>query len=224
MLAKKFALCLIVGIASCSHPEATKPADNPYFLLETGRYSDFRVDKTTFEIGKTDQLHSLKYRRKIGEAFKKSDGGQAFAIGYSSLKLTNRQTDSVSAIWQTENRIFELENGQPVIKLTLPAYEGAIWNVNAYNARTESISRITETGKSYQIGNQVFENTITVIRQDDSTLLTRKKYIEIYAQNVGLIRRERLNLQYCHKADCLGKGIVLSGSKEITTIENFGKQ
>jgi hypothetical protein len=116
------------------------------------------------------------------------------------------------------------EHGRTVIKISSPIYEGAHWDINTYNNTGKQFCEVTHHNKPRQIGGLHFPKTVTIIRQNDSTLLSLNKYIETYAQNVGLIKSERINLQYCYAAECVGKGIVSSGWKEVSIIQKFGKQ
>ena len=87
----------------------------------------------------------------------------------------------------------------------------------------EKIFRVKDLGMPFKDGKNTFLKTVTIIRQDDSTLLSKNKYMEIYAANVGLIRTEKIFVQYCSTPDCIGKGIIESGWKEISVINKYGK-
>ena len=108
-------------------------------------------------------------------------------------------------------------------KLIFPLANETAWNGNSYNAMPEKMFRVKNLGRPFQAGNFIFPETVMIIRQDDSTLLSKNKYTEIYAKNVGLIRTEKIFVQYCNTPDCVGKGIINSGRKEISVIKKFGK-
>ncbi|NIJ51975.1 hypothetical protein [Dyadobacter arcticus] len=226
MLGRNFTLLFFIFLLfSCSSENPEKLDDQEYFPLESGRYSDFEVGLAQYRIDEPDQIARYHYKKTIADSFYRADGQKVFPFQYSSqTDGTFWKTDSITAGWRASNRFFEQENGKPVIKISLPVFEGSHWNANTFNVNNKRECNAVQVDKSYQIRSLFFPNTITIVIQDDSTLLSRKKYIEIYARNVGLIRRERLYLQYCYTADCIGKGVINSGWKEITTIQNFSKK
>ncbi|MEO6284987.1 MAG: hypothetical protein ABIN80_15735 [Dyadobacter sp.] len=228
MLSKKHTLCLFVHfiITSCSGPDQpVNRSGNDYFPLESGQQLEFNIEKTRFA---TDgQVSSKHYyiRQRTGKSFGQANGQPTFPLSYDHQEPDQRwYPDSASVTWQTISQTFAQETGQPVIKITSPVYDGMSWDVNAYNQAGKRLCKVKDFGKPYRCGALYFPNTVTIVRQDDSTLLSKNKYIEIYAQNVGLILRERINLQYCYTPDCLGKGVINSGSRETIIIQKFEKQ
>jgi hypothetical protein len=228
MLSKKHALCLFVLfiIISCSGPDQpVSRSGNDYFPLESGQYSEFNVEKTRFS---TDGQVSTKHyyiRKTTGKSFAQANGQLTFPLSYGHQQPDHSwYPDSASVSWQTISQVFEQETGQAVIRFTSPIHDGMSWDVNAYNQAGKRLCKVKDFGKPYRNGALYFPNTVTIVRQDDSTLLSKKKYIEIYARNVGLIMRERTHLNYCYTPDCLGKGIVDSGSREVIIIQKFEKQ
>ena len=66
----------------------------------------------------------------------------------------------------------------------------------------------------FAVGTRRFENTVYVVGTNDSTLVNQKKYLRVYAPNVGLVYREDRSLAFCQSSStCIGKGIVESGTK-----------
>lgn len=213
-------------IIQCSGPEKPEQMKEPgYYPLEAGNFSEFNVEKTTCVSGRPDNIAKHVIRQLTLSPFADSEGNQIFPQQYATLQPDQSwQTDSLTISWLSFDKIFAQENGLTVVKLRLPAAEGLQWNGNEYNASGKCIFEAKEVNRPFRIGSLFFPNTVTVIRQNDSTLLSRSKYTETYAPGVGLICREQLYLQYCYSADCLGKGIVSSGWKKITSIRKSGKQ
>ena len=67
----------------------------------------------------------------------------------------------------------------------------------------------------FQINGQKFSNSVTVVQQNDSTLVDLKRRREVYSEGIGLIYQEKINVSYCNSADCLGKGKIDFGTKHI---------
>ena len=228
MLKNNLHICilLILALASCSDPEnPQRLSGHDFYPLETGRYSEFGVQRTVYTVDRRQEVSQYRIRQVTGDTIPTTDGRKVYQMRYAVKELySDWKTDSVNASWHTADKAIEQENGKPVIKINFPLSEGAQWDINALNNLGKQIGFVRNLSRPYQLPTISFQNTITVIRQDDSTLLSRKKYIEIYAANVGLIRRERVTLEYCYTGDCVGKGIINSGWKEVITLENFGKQ
>ena len=212
---------LFLVIISCSKDNLLPNSDAAYFPLSVGRSDRFDIERTYYSLTSLPETHHFTTRRIISGTFKDINGQLVFQTMYyiegskSELKL-----DSVATCWQTPDKALSQENGQTIINMVFPLADKLMWNGNLFNSEGEVTFKVVHVGKPYQIGTALFPNTIEIIRQDDSTLLSRNKYIEIYAKDVGLIRREKIILQYCNTPDCLGKGIVNSGWTELSLIKN----
>ncbi|KAA6441098.1 hypothetical protein FEM33_03830 [Dyadobacter flavalbus] len=221
-------LLLVLSFApiSCSGPPKPEQLKEPgYNPLEAGNFSEFNVEKTTYVSGQPDKITKHVIRQLTQTPFTNPEGNPVFPQQYATLTTDQSwQTDSVAVSWHSANKVFVQENGRTVVKMILPVAEGLQWNGNEYNASGKCMFEETAVKKPFQTGSLFFPNTVTVIRQNDSTLLSRSKYTETYAAGVGLICREQIYLRYCYDGDCLGKGIVSSGWKKITKISKYGKQ
>lgn len=213
-------------IVCCSGPDKPEQLkDSGYYPLEAGNFSEFQLEKTTYISGQPEKISKSIVRQLTQNPFTNSEGNLIFPQHYSTLNPDKSwQTDSVTISWVSADKIVSQENGRTIVKMILPVSEGLQWNGNEYNSLGKCVFEATEVQKPFQIDSLHFPNTVTIIRQNDSTLLSRSKYTETYAPGVGLICREQLYLHYCYAADCLGKGIVSSGWKKITKIRKSGKQ
>ncbi|TDE16299.1 hypothetical protein [Dyadobacter psychrotolerans] len=218
-----FFSCL--GLISCIDKSKVTPTDDTaYFPLKAGFSSEFDLQRTIYSRSDLPEIRNYTIRQLIADSFKDLQNHWVYKIEYAAgTGQENWKTDSIIPIWRTTDNLLVQENGQTVLRQVYPISEGASWNGNCYNSLGEVKFRFTRVGLPFQSGSQLFPKTITVIRQDDSTLLSRNRYIEIYAEHVGLIRTEKSVLQYCSTPDCRGKGMISSGWKEISVIKNFGK-
>jgi hypothetical protein len=74
--------------------------------------------------------------------------------------------------------------------------------------------------QSFQTNRQKFDHSVTIVQQNDSSLVDLKKIIEVYAEGIGLVYQEKLNVSYCNLLDCLGKGKIDFGTKHILIFKN----
>lgn len=196
-----------------------------FFPLHTGQFVELDVTRTVYQRFQPAETIRYLVRQTTGNSFMNADSQRVFNIQYSSKRpALGWKLDSVGMQWHTADKVLAQESGNTVTRVNLPVSNGLRWNANLLNNQNEQIFEAAKVGAPHNDIYLSFPNTLTIIRQDDSTLLSRKRYIEIYARDVGLIRRERIYLQYCYTADCLGKGVVNSGWREISIIQNYGKQ
>lgn len=216
---------LLLVFISCSKDKLPTDEANPDFSpLSVGQFAEYHVERTKYSITSSPEIKHFITRQIISDSFKDVNNQLIYKTDYFALNNNvDWKLDSNSTNWQTTGKMVGQENGQAIVKLIYPLSDGLSWNGNMFNAMDNQKYVVTELGKPYQTELFYFPNTVTIIRQDDSTLLSKNSYTEIYALNVGLIRREKVSLQYCNTPDCLGKGIINSGWKEISTIKNYGK-
>jgi hypothetical protein len=77
------------------------------------------------------------------------------------------------------------------------------------------VYELKKVNQSFQTNGQKFNNTFSVIQQNDSTLVDLKRRVEVYSDGIGLIYQEKISVSYCNSVDCLGKGKVDFGRKYI---------
>jgi hypothetical protein len=208
---------------ACEHHSAqVRLPDNEFFPLKSRTFFEFGVEKTRYNFDQPPQVSRYNLRKTLLDSIL-VENNLVYPVQYAVAKPFNEsKIDSVNAAWITSDKAFEQENGKNLVRFYFPFSEGMRWNVNAFNNGGEFFGTLVEVNKPARIGLKQYPRTATIVYQDDSTLLARKKYIEIYAANVGLVYREKLYLQYCHEGNCLGKGVIESGWKEILNLEKSG--
>jgi hypothetical protein len=220
-------LFLILALFSCK-PEAriTGSGNNSYYPIEAGRFTEYDVTRTFYALSEASpKIQHYAIRQSIGKPFTDVSGHTAFPLNYSSVQgKTNWKLDSAGTLWSMTNEVLGIENGQVIIKLALPLEERNIWDGNAYNNLGMERYQVVNSGKPGYAGNTLFPKTVTIVRRNDSTLVRQKKYIEVYAEGIGLIRKEVCELSFCYTPGCSGKGIINSGWKEISIIKNYGNE
>ncbi|MCE7039849.1 hypothetical protein [Dyadobacter sp. CY312] len=216
---------LILFVFSCSSDQENAPPDTSYFPLAVGSESVFEVERINYSLSETPTNKKINLRQTITNSFTDLNGNLAYKIEFEVNTRQNQwRQDSVSILWRGLDKAYIQENGQTVVKMIFPLADGTAWNGNDYNTLPETIFRCTAKNKPLTIGSIHYPNTVTIIRQDDSTLLSRNKYIEMYAAEIGLISTEKVFVKYCNTPDCIGKGIINSGYKEISVLKTYIKK
>lgn len=208
-------------MTSCSKDNLPLSFDTSYFPLGIGQSTQFDVERTDYSLSSPLKITNITTLQIISGSFKDINDQLIFnTTHFVQINNSEWNLDSTNTAWRTLDKAMSQENGQTLINMIFPVANGVIWNGNLFNANGEEMFRMINIGKPYQTETTLFTNTITIIRQDDSTLLSRNKYIEIYAKDVGLIRKEKIFLKYCNTPDCVGKGIINSGWTEFSSIKN----
>ena len=212
---------LLLIIISCSKDNLSLNFDTSYFPLGIGQSTQFDIERTDYSLSSSPKITSLTTLQIISASFKDINDQLVFeTTHFVQTNNSEWSLDYTNTAWRTLDKAMSQENGQTVINMAFPVANDVSWNGNLFNANGKEMFRMINVGKPYQTETTLFPNTVTIIRQDDSTLLSRNRYIEIYAKDVGLIRKEKIFLQYCNTPDCVGKGIINSGWTEFSSIKN----
>lgn len=217
-------LLLIYLIASgCKeHISPESVSDYDYFPVETGNKSRFLVHRINYFPSDPPNKSQYQIQTVIGNEFGITQAQNANRIEYySQWDLADWHADSSGAVWRTTDRAFAQEQGRTIVKMYFPLSEGLSWDGNSFNNEVMQTYRCIDKGKPRQIGSHYFANTVTVVRQQDSTLLSKNKYIEIYAAGIGLVSREKVHVKYCYEPDC--SGTIISGYEETAVLQEFNQ-
>lgn len=217
-----FSLSLLI-IVSCES-QKVDDADDDYFPLAIGQFAEYAVTETRYSISQPPVTSVYRLREVVHSTYRDGAGNTIFQIERSRKSGTdNWITDSTITTWKTPDRALRVENGNAIIKLRFPIENRERWNGNELNSLGEQYFEIKNVRRSFSTDQTNFENTVTVLQQNDSTLVSLKRRKEVFADQIGLVFRERTSVYYCTTYDCAGKGQILYGTKQIMTLSNSGK-
>lgn len=209
-------LLLFVGsLAGCqSDTTAPVPDSAAYFPLQTGDYWIYQVTQTTYTRLDSAQQQVYQLQQKISDTFTRN-GQLVFLIEQSvrQPQQTGWQSVALSSVYSTPGEVVATDNNMPVVRLVFPVTTATSWNRNQYNTRADTVLHYGRIGQSFALGNRRFEQTVSVVGANDSSLVSLDKQRWVYALNVGLIYREEASLAYCQSStDCIGKALIESGT------------
>jgi hypothetical protein len=214
--------CLVLAILTGCKQTVENPYLN-YYPLKTGSFTEFDVTRTFYGFSEAARSTDITIKERMGDAYRDISGQDVFPVHYETLVSNVWHTDSAALVWQTTDKVMAVEHGETIVKLWLPVSDRNFWNGNAYNNTGSQRFEIRNMGYPLKTSAMEFPNTITVVRQNDSTLLSQRKYMEVYAEGVGLIRREKVHLNFCYETGCSGKAVISSGWREISMIKNYAR-
>ncbi|UHG93041.1 hypothetical protein [Spirosoma oryzicola] len=213
-----FILLIFLGIGESCQQSSTVPvpADTAYFPLQVGDYWIYQVTQNAYSSTNPVAERVYQVQEKISSSY--TQNGQVFFLMEESVKTSSQpdwQLTAIRTVYKNQSEVVRLENNVPVVKLLFPIAATTSWNTNIYNARPDTLLHYEDSGRSFTLDTRRFDNTISVVGANDSTLISQQKNRQVYASNVGLVYRENVSLAYCQTSpDCIGKGIVESGTRQ----------
>lgn len=196
-----------------------------YFPLEIGKYRDYKVDSTTYDIGPGEEViirSSTTYvREMISDTITDNIGRPGFKIErFEKLELSDQWT--IKDVWmmiRTEEQAESLEENLRFIKMVFPLKEGLVWNGNRFIDETTSISVAGETieifkaweyevdfvGEAIAVNNEFFDNALQIKQADNENLIELRFSKEQYVKDIGLAFKEMRILDTQCITECEGQ-------------------
>jgi len=220
-------LVVVLLLVCLGCERASSPPTTPgfaYFPLATGQTWEYEVTETTYALNQLPQTRTYQLRETTGAKYTDASGQDVYPIT-RAIKSPQGDwiSDSIFIAWRTLDQALRSENGGTYVKIQFPVSEHSRWNGNLLNTRPEQLYEIASLDKTRQIGNTIYDKTLTVVQQNDSTLLSLRRSQEIYAEGVGLVQRERTFVQYCSTPACIGQGTIDYGFSQLSTLTNYTK-
>ncbi len=201
------------------------PSDTTFFPLETGKAAIFDVTEVQYAIGAQPQTTIYQLKETVGPTYTDLSGRTAYRL-FRYRRSTAMQVWQADSVWSARldaNRAIRTESGNDYVKFVFPAVNGTAWNGNLYNNIGSDQYQLQQVDQPYVGQNQTFDQTATVVQQNDSTLVSLNKRTEIYARQVGLVYRERARLFYCSSTpSCIGKYQIDYGTRQIFRLRSYG--
>ncbi|MEZ0609374.1 hypothetical protein ACAW74_12700 [Fibrella sp. WM1] len=223
---------LVVGLGSMASlactPSATEPISvgQDFMPLETGRFVVYDVTEQRYSLTAAPVTTTYQLKETVGSSYTDVTGQPAYRL-QRYRRTTTSGTWSPDSLWTarlTDRAAIRTENGTDFVKLQFPVQERDRWNGNQFNPFDEDLYQARQVRQPYTVGSRLFDETVQVVQQDDSTLVSRTKRVEVYARQIGLVYKERVALQYCSTGACLGKAQIDFGVRQVFRAVAYGKE
>jgi hypothetical protein len=216
-----FALYFITSCTStldcgCVSPPLTGAE---FFYPSVGKSNVYEVTETQYTLTTAPIIKTYQLKEFTASFFKDTDGKETLRIERYRREndSQNWTIDSVFTAKKDIDKALKTENNVTYVKMVFPVKDGVKWNGNLYNNLGNDTYEMKNVRKPFSD----YPSTMTVVQQNDSTLVDLKKRIEVYAEGVGIIYQEKINVSYCNTGDCLGKGKIDFGTKQILKIKKI---
>jgi len=225
----KFLVFAAALLFACEEGEPFQPADHgfEYYPLQTGMYSIFEVNETRYSQLSQPQILNYELKTQVVDSFRNAEGDFTFVIYRYTRPDSDAEwifLDTWSARTNSDEAIAS-EGSVPYVKLSFPLSHGIRWDGNKRNNDATDEYEVKSLGEPMTINNLTFDNTLTVEQESYDDKVTRTDLrTEIFAKNVGLIRKETTQLTYCTEVICLDDRIIESGIIFQQAIKQYGIQ
>ncbi len=200
-------------------------AGDRYFPLETGRYIIYGVEEQQYTLTAPPVSRTYQLKERIGQPYTDVTGQTAYRLFRYWRTTENQpwQADSIWAVRLVNNEAIRTENGRDFVRLVLPVSNLLSWDSNRYNQLGRDEYTMRNAGQPYRVLGKAFNETVTVSNPLDSTLISVKKRIYVYARHVGLIYAERVAIHYCTATPaCSGRNQIEYGMEQVYRIQTYG--
>ncbi len=240
---------VILVVLSGLLPSCTKD-DEPdtlsgqeYMPLSIGNYWVYNVSAYNFFGGYEFTNDSLFVSETYSDTSYYQIKEELFALDtnisgeeYIELRRYKRPTNlddwTLDSIWtcrMRNNQFIKTENNIAYVKLDFPVYRDKNWDPNIYNELDSDSIRCElayyDQITDIEIDSTNYNDVLEVIYCEDSTALANYSHSEYYGAEIGLIRKEYHNYDYCFAEDsiysCIGREIIDNGTKYIWELVEF---
>lgn len=205
----------------------TPPQTGAYFYYPIiGNSIVYDVEEIQYSLTENPKVKNYQLKEVNASFFQDADNKEALRIErYRRENDTQKWViDSVFTAKKGIDKALKIENNVTYVKMIFPIKENIKWNGNLYNSFGEDSYEMKKVNQPFQTNGQSFAKTLSVIQQNDSTLVDLKRRMEVYAEGIGLVYQEKTFVSYCNTADCLGKGKIDFGTKYMLKIKSYGKE
>ncbi len=206
---------LFLGINACSFKIAdVKPIS--YYPIEPDYFTIYKINEAKYPINgiPTEKTYYLKQQiTEISDLNSDMESKKFLIERFTKINLDSEwKLDSIWAGNRSINKLIISENGLKKVKLIFPYEKNSVWNLNEYNQSEEKEIKYSDDFYDLKLNNNLFNNCIATIEKADSNLIEKQVFMEYYAPNVGLIKKESTKINYCQSStNCIGKKIIHFG-------------
>lgn len=222
-----FSLLIIILFSKCEKDSIPYASDFEYYPLEIGQYQIFEVNESLYAIS-SPPVH-LKYfiKEQISDSYENPIQEKIYKIERFK-RQTSQQPWKIDSVWTTQlltNKALRTENNSTIVKMYFPIQTGQFWNKNELNSYPSQKVSFQDKGKDFKIDAKVYQNTVSVVIKNDSSLISQNSNFEIYAPRFGMIYSENINLAFCQSTPvCIGKGKIDYGVVKKIKLLEMGKE
>ncbi|OEK04636.1 hypothetical protein [Roseivirga misakiensis] len=228
-----FLLLILVTFSCVSNDDA--PAEEPldpdlgksYFFLEPDKFREYEVYEIRYSAVEISDTLEYQLREEVSDSFV-SNGIESRLIRRLTRNTSNDPW-SLDSLWTArveEGMAVSVENNLPLVKMVFPVDTSRRWDRNLLNGRDALTQRYLTFNEPFTQGINTFLRATEIQVSDDNdenpsglAITFRDERTEVYADSIGLVRKEYRQLKFCSVGPCANQEIVQSGRyyREVLT-------
>ncbi len=181
-----------------------------YFPIEIGKFKEYLVDSTTFDIGPNSQIIKLQSTTYLREVVADTIIDNLGRLGYKIERFEKKNLNDaweIKDVWmmvRTETQAESLEENLRFIKMVFPLKENLVWDGNRFIDVTIPITIAGETvevfksweyevqfiGEPIVVNNELYDEAVEITQADNENLIELRSSKEQYIKDVGLAYKE----------------------------------
>jgi hypothetical protein len=218
---------LILLVACGEEPVEPVQTGSQFFPLTQGFFWTYTVEET---ITTPTSVSSARYelRLHVADSILNSEGGYSYRVERATRAMPGDPWTNEGSALIRKNllEVVVQEDGMSFVKLSFPLFTGRSWNGNAFNAGEAEEYTVVSFNESFETTTGLsFPRTLRVNHAElDDRIVFRDLRHEVYAEKVGLVTREVIQLEYYTDPARLGKEIVKQGIVRKQTLIEYGRE
>lgn len=191
-----FLIALLLFFVGCKKDSSSVKLHYEYFGVNKGRFVIYDVNEITHLSNGSKEYSDYQLKTVIGDTVHDNSG----RLGYKFLRykrLTSTDNWAIKDVWFiiiADNKGELIEENERIIKLVFAPTSKKTWNGNAYNTKEEVVYSYDSIHKPYKINGLQLDSTLKVVQEDVFNMIQFKKKHEIYAKNIGLVKKHYQDL------------------------------
>lgn len=187
-----------------------------------GNFAIYEVIDIFHDIALSPAHDTNRYqiKEKIGET-ELNDQGNPYQKLYRYYRLNDTMNWVLQDVWTIEKsnqRLLTNEENKKRISLAFSVSYDRYWDYNAYNEDESLTARYDNIYEPVSINNLNFDSTVTVEIENFTSFIDYKRQYDIYATNVGRIKRVKKDLEI-NNSDTTD---IKKGTELFYTIVSYG--
>ena len=218
---------LILLVACGEEPVEPVQTGSQFFPLTQGFFWTYAVEET---ITTPTSVSSARYELKlhVADPILNSEGGYSYRVERATRAMPGDPWTNEGSGLIRKNRLEVVAqvDGVSYVNLGFPLFEGRDWNGNAFNSKEAEDYRVTNFNEPFETTTGLsFQRTVRVNQSElDDRIVFRDLRHEVYAEDVGLVAREVIQLEYYTDPARLGKEVVKQGIVRTQTLTEYGRE
>lgn len=185
---------LVIILWGCQKDPSPVNFQYEYFSTQKNHYIIYDATDIRHDISSDTLYYQLKV--VIGETFLDDQQDTAQKV-YRYIKTSDTSNWTVKDVWWrkiVDRKAIQYEENTPFVKMVFRPEASKSWDGNAQNEMTAWEYRFEDIHQSKTFNGVSFDSTLVVHQRDFKTLVDYQDAYEIYAKNVGMVKKYYKNL------------------------------